>query len=68
MAESSSFIDQSKLRFREGELVYKKGEMAQQMYVILAGRVRLYHGEEASGTGPRNWARATSSARAACWR
>jgi len=49
MAESSSFIDQSKLRFREGELVYKKGEMAQQMYVILAGRVRLYHGEEASG-------------------
>jgi len=49
MAESSSFIDQSKLRFREGELVYKKGEMAQQMYVILAGKVRLYQGEEASG-------------------
>jgi CRP-like cAMP-binding protein len=49
MAESSSFIDQSKLRFREGELVYKKGEMAQQMYVILAGKVRLYNGDSASG-------------------
>lgn len=49
MAESSSFIDQSKLRFREGELVYKKGEMAQQMYVILAGKVRLYTGDSASG-------------------
>lgn len=49
MAEPSSFIDQSKLRFREGELVYKKGEMAQQMYVILAGKVRLYIGDTASG-------------------
>lgn len=49
MGESSSFIDQSKLRFREGELVYKKGEMAQQMYVILAGKVRLYIGDSASG-------------------
>jgi CRP-like cAMP-binding protein len=49
MAESSSFIDQSKLRFREGESVYQKGEMAQQMYVILAGKVRLYNGQEASG-------------------
>lgn len=49
MADSSSFIDQSKLRFREGELVYSKGEMAQQMYVILAGKVRLYTGEQASG-------------------
>lgn len=49
MAEPSSFIDQSKLRFREGELVYKKGEMAQQMYVILAGKVRLYIGETAAG-------------------
>ena len=49
MAEPSSFIDQSKLRFREGELVYKKGEMAQQMYVILADKVRLYIGETAAG-------------------
>ncbi len=49
MAEPSSFIDQSKLRFREGELVYKKGEMAQQMYVILAGKVRLYLGDSAVG-------------------
>ncbi len=49
MGESSSFIDQSKLRFREGELVYQKGEMAQQMYVILAGKVRLYIGDNASG-------------------
>ncbi len=49
MGESSSFIDQSKLRFREGELVYKKGEMAHQMYVILAGKVRLYTGDSAAG-------------------
>jgi hypothetical protein len=30
MAEPS-FIDQSKLRFREGEIIFRKGEMAQQM-------------------------------------
>lgn len=48
MAESS-FIDQSKLRFREGETVYRKGEMAQQMYIILSGKVRLYVGVEPSG-------------------
>lgn len=49
MGESSNFIDQSKLRFREGELVYRKGEMAQRMYVILAGKVRLYTGDSAVG-------------------
>ena len=48
MAEPS-FIEQSKLRFREGELIFRKGEMAQQMYVILSGRVRLYVSEEPSG-------------------
>jgi hypothetical protein len=48
MAESS-FIDQSKLRFKEGEVVYRKGEMAQQMYVILQGKVRVYAGDEPKG-------------------
>jgi hypothetical protein len=27
----SSFIGQSKLSFKEGEVVYRKGDMAQQM-------------------------------------
>ncbi|HEX4844825.1 MAG TPA: cyclic nucleotide-binding domain-containing protein, partial [Geothrix sp.] len=48
MAEPS-FIDQSKLRFREGEIIFRKGEMAQQMYIILSGRIRLYVSEEAKG-------------------
>ncbi len=48
MAESS-FIDQSKLKFREGEVVFRKGEMAQQMYIILQGKVRLYQGTEPVG-------------------
>ena len=48
MAEPS-FIDQSKLRFREGEVIFKKGEMAQQMYVILSGRIRMYVGTEPQG-------------------
>ena len=38
----TSFIDQSKLRFREGEVIFRKGEMAQQMYIVLSGKVRLY--------------------------
>ena len=45
----SSFIDQSKLRFREGEVVYTKGDLAQQMYVILSGQVRLYTGNKPQG-------------------
>ena len=45
----SSFIGQSKLSFREGEVVYRKGEMAQQMYVILTGRIRMYAGPEPQG-------------------
>ena len=45
----SSFIGQSKLSFKEGEVVYRKGEMAQQMYVILSGRVRMYVGLEPQG-------------------
>jgi hypothetical protein len=45
----SNFIGQSKLRFSEGETVYQKGEMAQQMYVILSGRIRLYVGAEPVG-------------------
>ncbi len=48
MAEPS-FIDQSKLRFREGEIVFRKGEMAQQMYIILSGKVRMYVSEEPLG-------------------
>lgn len=45
----SSFIGQSKLSFKEGEVVYHKGDMAQQMYVILSGRIRMYVGGEAQG-------------------
>ena len=45
----SSFIEQSKLRFGEGEVVYRKGEMAQQMYIILSGKIRLYVGSEPVG-------------------
>lgn len=45
----TNFIDQSKLRFREGEVVYRKGEMAQQMYIIMNGKVRLYVGHEPIG-------------------
>ncbi len=48
MAESS-FIDQSKLKFREGDVVFRKGEMAQQMYIVLQGKVRLYQGTEPVG-------------------
>lgn len=48
MAESS-FIEQSKLRFKEGEVIFSKGDMAQQMYVILAGKVRMYAGAEPKG-------------------
>jgi len=45
----SSFIDQSKLRFSEGEVVYRKGDNATQMYIILSGKVRLYVGHEPIG-------------------
>ena len=45
----SSFIGQSKLAFKEGEVVYHKGDMAQQMYVILSGRIRMYVGFEPQG-------------------
>ena len=45
----SSFIGQSKLVFKEGDIIYRKGEMAQQMFVILVGRVRLYVGSEPQG-------------------
>ena len=45
----SSFIGQSKLSFKEGEILYRKGEMAQQMYVILLGRIRMYCGPEPEG-------------------
>ena len=45
----SGFIGQSKLSFKEGETVYHKGDMAQQMYVILSGRIRMYVGSEAQG-------------------
>jgi len=45
----SSFIDQSKLRFNEGDVVFRKGEMAQQMYIVLNGKIRLYVGHEPVG-------------------
>jgi CRP-like cAMP-binding protein len=45
----SSFIDQSKLRFNEGDVVFRKGENAQQMYIVLNGKIRLYVGHEPVG-------------------
>lgn len=45
----SSFIEQSKLRFKEGEVIYRKGEMAQQMFIILSGKIRLYVGDAPAG-------------------
>lgn len=45
----SNFIGQSKISFQEGEIVYRKGDMAQQMYVILTGRIRMYQGHEPKG-------------------
>jgi len=45
----SNFIGQSKVAFKEGEIVYRKGDMAQNMYVILSGRVRMYLGTEPQG-------------------
>ena len=48
MAEPS-FIEQSKLRFKEGEVIFRRGDMAQQMYIILAGKIRLYLGSEPKG-------------------
>ena len=45
----SNFIGQSKLTFKEGELVYRKGDMAQEMYVILTGKIRMYVGTEPQG-------------------
>jgi CRP-like cAMP-binding protein len=45
----SSFIGQSKLSFKEGDVIYHKGEMAQQMFVILSGRIRMYVGPEPKG-------------------
>ena len=48
MAESS-FIEQNKVRVSEGDIVYKKGEMAEQMFVVMSGKVRLYLADSASG-------------------
>lgn len=45
----SNFIEQSKLRFREGEVIYRRGEMGERMFILLTGRVRLYVGGEPSG-------------------
>lgn len=45
----SSFIDQSKLRFNEGDIIFRKGEMAQKMYIVLNGKIRLYMGHEPVG-------------------
>jgi CRP-like cAMP-binding protein len=43
------FSEQSTALFKEGDIVYKKGEMAEQMYVVMAGKVRLYLSDSASG-------------------
>lgn len=45
----SNFIGQSKLTFKEGEIVYRKGDLAQTMYVILSGKIRMYVGTEPQG-------------------
>jgi len=48
MAESSS-VEQSKVQFNEGDVVYRKGDMAGQMFIVLSGRVCLYLADDASG-------------------
>jgi CRP-like cAMP-binding protein len=45
----SSFVEHSKVRLKEGEIVFKKGEMAEQMFVVLSGKIRLYRGDSPSG-------------------
>jgi CRP-like cAMP-binding protein len=44
-----SFVDHSKLCLKEGDLVFRKGEMAEQMFLVLSGKVRLYVGDSPSG-------------------
>jgi len=48
MAESN-FIEQSKLRFHEGDVIYRRGELGERMFILLSGKVRLYVGTEPSG-------------------
>jgi CRP-like cAMP-binding protein len=44
-----SFVEQSKVRLREGDMVFRKGDMAEQMFVLLSGKVRFYLGDSPSG-------------------
>jgi CRP-like cAMP-binding protein len=46
----SSHVEQSKVRLREGDIIYKKGEIAEAMYVVMSGKVRLYLADAASGS------------------
>ena len=46
----SSFVEQNKVRLNEGEIVYKRGEIAEQMFVVMSGKVRLYLADSASGS------------------
>jgi CRP-like cAMP-binding protein len=45
----TSFVEQSRVRLQEGDIVFKRGEMAEQMFVVLSGNVRLYLGDSPSG-------------------
>jgi CRP-like cAMP-binding protein len=46
----SSFVEQSKVRLKEGDIVFRKGDMAEQMFVLLSGKVRFYLGDSPSGS------------------
>jgi len=45
----SSFVEQSKVRLKEGGVAFKKGDMAGPMFVVLSGKVRLYMADKPSG-------------------
>jgi CRP-like cAMP-binding protein len=44
-----SFVEQSKVHLKEGDIVFRKGDMAEQMFVLLSGKVRFYLGDSPSG-------------------
>jgi len=53
----SSFVEQSKVQFKEGAVVYQKGEMAAEMFIVMSGRVRLYLADGAAGAWSEEFAK-----------
>jgi len=53
----SSFVEQSKVRLKEGDIIFRNGEMAEQMFVVLSGKVRLYLGDRPSGAWSEEFAK-----------